>query len=272
MTTTISAVIFSRNRAMQLNATLESFEHCCYAKGDVNFRKSVLYRADTEQHARQYDELRNEFKSWNFIKESNFKKDLLAVVTKSDMTIYVVDDCVFVRQFDLGPAVQQLLTNDELLGVSLRLGRNVDYCYPTDSPQKVPEFTRQVIGGYWSFFWPNGQGDWGYPAEVSSSLYRTHDIPLEKINFTNPNTLEAALQGVTWTSPELLCFDTSVATCIPTNVVQSVYKNRSIKGGKTADELANEFDEGYRIDLASFAGKVPNACHMDWPLTLRKSP
>ena len=95
---------------------------------------------------------------------------------------------------------------------------------------------------------------------------------LEKINFTNPNTLEAALQGVTWTSPELLCFDTSVATCIPTNVVQSVYKNRSIKGGKTADELANEFDEGYRIDLASFAGKVPNACHMDWPLTLRKSP
>jgi glycosyltransferase involved in cell wall biosynthesis len=69
----------------------------------------------------------------------------------------------------------------------------------------------------------------------------------------------------------LLCFERSVAFCIPANLVQTVAKNRS---GARADEspvaLAAAFERGCRIDVSSYEDFPNTACHQDVPLRLRE--
>ena len=272
MTAIVSAVIFSRDRAMQLDATINSWEKCVFARGDYVWKKTVIYKDTTERHRNQYRQLMSEYPSWNFFHEGIFTEDLRNAFSGSTFWFPMVDDCVFLAQVDIGPALQQLTLNGRLMGLSLRLGRNTVHCYPTDKPQRVPDFSSQLIGGMWTYGWGGQDGDFGYPMEVSSSVYRTSDVhdAIYGGGYSQPNELESSLyQGTVKTRPEMLCFDRSVATCVPTNIVnERCPNNRAIAGGKTAEELADEFDRGYRIDCSSFYGRISNACHMDWPLQL----
>ncbi len=70
----IQTLIFSRDRAMQLDAALRSFFlHCQDAElADLN----VLYRASTPQSASQYEILKTEYAQVHFIEEKDFRKDL----------------------------------------------------------------------------------------------------------------------------------------------------------------------------------------------------
>jgi len=70
----IETIIFSRDRAMQLDATLRSFFlHCQDAElAGLN----VLYRASTPKSASQYEILKTEYVQVHFIKEEDFRKDL----------------------------------------------------------------------------------------------------------------------------------------------------------------------------------------------------
>jgi hypothetical protein len=71
----IKAVTFSRDRAMQLEAALNSFYlHCC----DVESTQlSVLFLATSEVHTRQYDTLIKAYPRVTFLRQTNFRRDLL---------------------------------------------------------------------------------------------------------------------------------------------------------------------------------------------------
>jgi hypothetical protein len=277
--TLISVVIFSRDRAMQLDACIRTFAACAYARPtsdhEILFKKSVLYAVSNEQHFHQYVQLQREHSSWNFVHESvdtSFRKNLLKIVGGSDCVMFVVDDTIFVKPFNLEPPVSHMLADDNVCGVSLRLGRNTDYCYPLDRPQAIPEFKSQNMRGYWSYEFRDSEGDFSYPVEVSSSVYRTRhlSVPLRALHYTQPNELESAISRVTNGRTDMICYDQSVATSVPANRVQSIAPNRKMDTGRTAADLANDFDWGYRIDIDEFAGKLPNACHCEWDLTLMK--
>ena len=267
MQNSIAGLIFSRDRAMQLRAAIESLLLHCGDHGRI--RLFVLYKVSNERHRRQYDKLRARFCDISFVEERDFKEQVLSIISGFEYVLFLVDDNLFVGDFFFGDAVKALRSNGDALGFSLRLGPNTTYCYAHDIEQNVPAF-RQIDGRVLKYDWTWAEYDFGYPLELSSSIYRTAEIVplLRKVEFSNPNTLEAAMaanaQLYRKARNSLLCFDRSVAFCAPVNMVQTVWKNRA--GGNldySIEQLAQMFEQGCRIDVERYSGFVPNSCHQE---------
>ncbi|MFZ3138518.1 MAG: putative sugar O-methyltransferase, partial [Thermodesulfovibrionales bacterium] len=263
-----TALIFSKDREMQLDATLRSFLlHC---KGANKIEIKVLFSTSSPLHEEQYQTLRSEHTSVEFIKESNFKNDLLSIISSCDFVLFLVDDNIFVRDFSFIKIIERLGRNPDAVGFSLRLGKNTTYFYMLDKVQNLPDFT-PINSHHLKFNWTISEYDFGYPLEVSSSVYRTQDILpfLEKLSFNNPNTLEEQMAEhksfFNKSKPFLLCNEQSVTFCAPLNKVQTVLPdNRSGKQAEYSSEnLAGLFEKGYRIDVAFYNGLVPKACHQE---------
>ncbi|MFZ5906223.1 MAG: glycosyltransferase [Nitrospirota bacterium] len=268
-------LIFSKDRALQLDATLRSYLlHCRDAK---SFQLQVLYTTSSPVHEEQYETLKREYHAHDFIRfhrERDFRSDLFALLAPCDYVLFLVDDTIFVRAFGLAGIIGNLANNEDAIGISLRLGRNTTYCYTLDKTQNLPEF-RPAGGPVLKYAWTAAEYDFGYPLELSSSVYRTEDmLPyLAGLQFQNPNTLEGAMSVhkniFRQEKPFLLCFDRSVAFSAPLNMVQTMWKNRT--GGKSeqsADSLAELFAQGRRIDVHAYSGFSPQACHQEVELTL----
>ncbi len=252
---------------MQLRATIDSFRLHCNDLDQV--RLVVLYKAGTPFYQRQYDRLAQEFQNITFIREEKFKPQLLDIVTDSDAILFLVDDNIFVRHFTISEICTALDLHPQAVGFSLRLGKNTTYCYAKNIPQKLPVF-RTIGNGGLIFDWTSEQCDFGYPLEVSSSIYRKDDIIelLLKVPFTNPNTLEDALASnahlYRQLRSRLLCFEKSVTFCAPVNMVQNVWQNRAGKNiNYSAEQLAEKFEHGYIVDIKRYNGFVPQACHQE---------
>lgn len=278
---------------MQLHATLGSFASCCADAGDLDV--AVIYKASCPEYADAYNLLRDEMASRlkiEWIEETDFKRDLLGFVCGEDrrrwfdrlrrkpqsgadeFLLFMVDDNIFVSDFQLAVVCRTLSDQQDALGFSLRVGRNTTYCYPNRCDQALPAFVR-LPGNILRFAWPKQQGDFGYPLEVSSSVYRARDVEplLKRLPYSNPNRLE---QGLSVSSrlfarskPDLLCFEQSVAFCAPVNKVQSVLDNRAgEKSENSAVQLNRLFLDGVRIDAEALRGFVPTAAHQEINLPL----
>lgn len=307
---TTKAICFSRNRALQLDATLRSFLLHCQDAKDISL--AVLFKADGEPHIRQYRQLQQEdsdYANISFVQQQNFRKDLFRLLLPYHLDpaalrrfwwaaaagprlpslarrwapaslpgeiLFLVDDNLFVRDFFTASAVQSLHAVPDALGFSLRLGKNTTYCYHKDRPQTLPVFS-SLPGEIFKFHWPGADADFGYPLEVSSSIYRLADILpyLARLPFHNPNLLEGRMSAH-WRDfagrfPSLLCFEQSVTFCNPVNKVQNVYDNRSgSQADYSSDNLARRFEQGERIDVQAFNGLIPEACHQEVQFTWKK--
>jgi hypothetical protein len=298
----LAGLIFSRDRALQLDAALRSFLSHCEAGGQLSL--SVLYRTTSPLHARQYAELAEAYHSYTHIQfqeQSHFRQDVLtfladhadlrlgtglyrrlarlhwrlgflgAWLLRFDQPRYVlflVDDTLFVRDFSLADPINALEGYPQALGFSLRLGRNTTCCYTRDCSQSLPEFT-PLSRGVLTYAWQRAELDFAYPLEVSSSIYRIADLLplLNRQRFRNPNQLESRLAenvGRFAGRPFLFCFDQSVAFSNPVNQVVERYQNRAgTVYSYTGQDLAEMFAQGLRVDVAAFSGFVPQGCHQE---------
>jgi hypothetical protein len=313
----ISVLVFSRDRAMQLDAALRSLWLHCADFERVAVR--VLYACSSALHRQQYEELRAEYRSYpnlRFLSQRHFWRDTLdwavqnadfqtkarpgngrgLVVTdnlyrrllhlghrfsfirasllrfsRQSYLLFLVDDNLFVRNFRLADACGALSRSPLALGFSLRLGTNTTYCYPMDQPQKLPPFTAEGPG-ILAFDWTSGELDFGYPLEVSSSIYRIGDLLpfLDGQPFANPNQLETRLAENSHrfrSRPLMLCFVRSVTFSNPVNKVNETYQNRAGEVHTYSSRLlAEKFAAGERIDVAAYSGMTPHACHQEAPL------
>ncbi|MDP4195509.1 MAG: glycosyltransferase [Bacteroidota bacterium] len=259
-------VIFSKNRALQLDALLRSFYLNCL--DPENIELIVIYKAD-DKYINQYKLLEETYQNVVFVKELDFKVQLLEAVLDSKYLMFLVDDNVFIRDFCISQLCDKLEQIPNALGFSLRLGENTIYCYPKNSSQELPKFNR-LDNNVLLFNWTSSQLDFNYPLELSSSLYRTDEvIPIiSKANYKNPNSLEGIFDEVKQyykdQRPMLLCARTSLAFCIPVNKVQREIANRSGNNNYySIDALASIFEDGKRIDVSAMKNFVPNACHQE---------
>lgn len=266
-------IIFSKDRPLQLDGTLRSLYARC--QDSSHFSVKVLYRA-SEDCQPLYDELIRDYPLTKFISEKDFRKDLLDLIDGSENVMFAVDDNLFIRDFTLAEVIKSLQQQKHALGFSLRLGHNTTYCYPLNAAQTLPTFNT-ITGRVMAFDWTKGEGDFNYPMEVSSSVYRTSVLLplLQKIQFKNPNTLEGELAACTTLlteRPQLLCFEQSHAFCNPVNMVQSICKNRT--GGLaeySPEKLAQLFREGKRLNVEAYKNMTPTGCHQDVPLYFNQS-
>jgi hypothetical protein len=187
-------LIFSKDRAMQLDATVKSFfDHC---RDSRNIDMKVIYAASNSAIKEQYQELANIYSEVEFISETNFKQQVLLSIASYDYVLFLVDDNFFVRDFSIENIINSLNSNADALGFSLRLGTNTNYCYPLRTNQQIPIFFN-VIDSYLKYNWTTAQYDFGYPLEVSSSVYRVKELnEVLQNTFTNPNMLEANLNNM----------------------------------------------------------------------------
>jgi hypothetical protein len=298
----LAGLIFSRDRALQLDAALRSFLLHCEDGGRLPL--NVLYRTTSPIHARQYAELAEAYRPHAFIyfqEQAHFRQDALAwLADRADLrwraslyrrfarlhwrlgflaapllrfnqlryVLFLVDDTLFVRDFSLAEALAILDRHPKAIGFSLRLGRNTTYCYTRDRDQALPDFTH-LNDGVLMFDWQRAELDFAYPLEISSSLNRIADLLpyLNRQPFTNPNQLESRLAENARRlahRPYLLCYERSVAFSNPVNQVAERYQNRSgTVYPHTSQELAEVFTRGLRVDVAAYTGFVPQGCHQE---------
>jgi hypothetical protein len=315
----ISGIIFSYNRAMQLDATLRSFYLHCRDASSIHL--TVLFRTDSPRHASQYRTLVKDYPEVFFIPEKNFRNDTIKIITASlsnpfvrlllkgasylfntqhiglpllkpgidrlahklqgrsaivqsqsnnaAYILFLVDDNIFIQDFLLSEATQASEAQPEAIGFSLRLGRNTTYSYTRGRDQSLPAFM-QLNQKVLSFTWPESDGSFGYPLEVSSSIYRASMIcpMIASLRFHQPNKLEGKMANCSRlfreTYPQLLCFETSVTFCNPVNMVQMVNPNRAGQSvAYTVDELAERFERGERINVKALDSFIPKSCHQE---------
>jgi hypothetical protein len=268
-----TTVIFSRNRAMQLDLLLRTLFFCCDDILELS-NINVLYLAEGD-HKESYEILKKDYPQVNFVEEKSFKEDLLSFLPDKTSILFLCDDSVFTEKFSLAQALEDLNSSEDYIGFSLRLGRNTIHCFPYgDVNQNVPEMM-QIRNNVYAYQWKPAELDFGYPAEVSSSLYKLDTILelLNSLEYENPNTLEAAL--VTSTpyfvidKSLLLCFDKSICFSVPSSRVQTYNNNRA--GDINVDDLLKEFMNNKRMDSSIFLHYENHGAHelVDVPLVER---
>lgn len=253
-------IVFSRNRALQLEALLRSLkEHDPQAEDHLE--TVVLHRYDPGPHQNSLEELIEEVggvkhksahekldsdvsgvkfvaedppapdRPWGWDSEhgpgwiyhspfANQVIDLIRQNPRFQYVMFMVDDMVV-----KGPTpwlhVQELLHNNpKVLNVQLRLGTAMTECYPLSRSQKVPELRDFQIWKLWK--WWGADGDWGYPLSVDGAVFRKWDIfnLLQGTEFSNPNSLEANIQR------HIPHFHDTVCACLEVSRVFNIPANR----------------------------------------------
>ncbi len=195
------------------------------------------------------------------------------------MQFLVVDDTIFVEPFSLRAMVSTLVDRATALGFSLRLGETIRYCQTLDIASPAPALTRVDVATeaeeIVSFSWPGLEADWGYPLELSSSLYRRCDLTalIRAIVFDSPTTLEHELSlkapELSRERPMLLCYRKPRAVSLALNRVQRIAPNPT--SGHERHEtsvLLTSYEQGWRVDVPAYDGYTPHACHEEADLLL----
>jgi hypothetical protein len=260
----MNCVVFSRDRAMQLDAFLESVD--LYVAGLFE-TVSVLYKPTSESFEKAYSRLAAERPGVHWVRETSFRENLQALVGKADNTVFHTDDDVYFGtpdRFDL---------RDDEVCFTLRLGLNTTYSYTLDLEERL--IGADVVGNRVVWDWRSqGAGSYSYPLAVNGHVFRTEDVVdwLARASFSNPNDLEAALQLFnTELRPKMASFQHSTVVSIPANIVNETYANRH--GDLFTPEALNDrFLLGERIDLDSMDFSSIAACHQEIPFAFRRGP
>ena len=261
----VVAIFFSKNRAMQAELAIRSFYKYCQ-DDNKRIKTFVLYKTDDDVHQESYDILINEYVDVNFVKETNFKNNLLDIIADNKYVLFCVDDTVWINNFNIDECINLINSVPSTIGMSFRLGQNTTYCYSADIRQDVP-YMFPITEDIAFYPWTEFKYDYNYPIEVSSSLYRTDIIKniLFYSPYINPNTLEWQMYLSSQMMKHyynLICYKTSRAFSIPMNRVQQTNSNRTGDNEEYMPyALAEEFIRGYRFKLME--NFVPNSCHME---------
>ncbi|MDB4575817.1 hypothetical protein N9112_02545 [bacterium] len=266
MNTSLNIVIFSKDRACQLDLLLVSmkkmfaeYRHCTIA---------VLYTTSGKAFEQGYKILKKSHKNIDFINERDFKKDLLLQIQPENYyTVFFVDDIVWKEPFTVNCDELKLLKNDpDILCLSLRLDSNLTYCYAYDTNMKTPAFDHKR-----RWYWRDEDGDFGYPMSLDGHIFRTHEIYplLLNLPYHNPNSLEGTLSIHPLKSKKMICLQKAPIFNIPINKVQKYNTNRH--GDVSAEYLNKMFLSGHRILYKPFIGFRNYACHQEVDVTLKNS-
>lgn len=208
----LNTIIFSRDRACQLDALLRSMP--------AHLHPTVLYMTSNARFEEGYEVLMRE-RSAVFVREVAFRQDLAWLVdSASRYTMFLCDDDVFVR--DMPPFGG--LEPDEVC-FSLRLAPGLTYCFPKQQRQDEPKMKDL------RYEWLTADGDYGYPMSLDGHVFRTSDImaKIKTLEFECPNTFEAALAREALSErispfkkhrPMIRCVERPVVVNIPLNQVQ----------------------------------------------------
>ncbi len=267
----IAAVVFSRDRAAQLDLLLRSLEWNGAGRFDPI---SVVWRATSDDYLRGYDAAAAEHPEAHFLREDGLSYQVRSLVRSAGegaLSFFADDDVVF-RSVDGTPA--DFLEEEEVLCFSLRLGRNTTRCYPLRRDQRFPD-PAVVDAGRVLWRWKGADGDFGYPGSIDGHVFRAADV--ERLvgngNFSGPNWLEASLvrEASALERPLMACYEESRLVSIPANRVNETQANRfGERYPFPTAELNERYLAGARLDLDAIDFATVDAAHVELPLVWRE--
>lgn len=270
----INVVIYSKDRAMQLEACLQTLKK--HFKEYEQAKKTVIYKATSIVHRTAYSMLIEGFQNEpniEFVGQNHFKNDTVAAIHHANpYTMFVMDDILFKDDFSLSDAPFTVM-GPQTLAVSLRLHKGISYCYATDKSSELPQFVRDVPGQLCVWNYIGKDGDWGYGYSLDANVFLTnHILPaVSLVEYHTPNQLEAMLNIPRPVGPQYMsCYpDGGKLVNYPANRVQTDYPNR-FEQDWDQDTLADMFMDGKRIDITDVPNVTNNAVH--YPVDLKFKP
>lgn len=265
-------IIFSKNRASQLNLLLDSLKENANNLFD---KITVLYKSDFD-YSIGYQKLKNEHQDVVFVQEINFRRDFINLIDDDiESTTFMVDDAILFGKIQnnkieiLKPVVEDYFI------FSLRLGSNCVYSHPANLYYKLGE--HEINGDYLIFDYTKQQaGDFRYPLSTDGHIYNTTLIKdlLIEIDFNNPNTLEANLQMFVFNNSipkNMVCFKQSKLVSVPVNLVNNSFINRHGLEFKISEkELNDKYLVGEKIDLNAINFSGINGPHKELKYEFKK--
>lgn len=247
-------IIFSKDRAMQLDALLRSFDQ--YAP-EVFRRVFVLYCSSTPEFAAGYEMLFAEYPSEcvdvRGVKETSFRHNLLALLSyaknwEPDYLSFFSDDAILFRP------VANIVVPSGALCYSLRLGKNITYSYNADRTQQEGEC---------DFAWKFSNDGHFYSYE--GMVVRIH----QTAEIVSPGAIEDELNARYGSRSGYVAYgERSSLVCIQHNRVTTMAANRN--AGGSAEELNRRFLAGERIDFMAMDFSGVNSPHMELPFVFKR--
>ena len=256
-------ILFSKDRAMQLHASLNSYYDNVINPVPIH----LIYTCSSVSHFKSYQEIKNLFsgKEINFIKENNFREDVLNIIRNmiSSKLFFLCDDGLFKEKFDM----KDFTKFNPLIAV-FSLWKGLDTTQRgTFQFQELPQFIEDIIvdENKKCWIWGNciNSPDWSYPLSVGGSLFSTKEMELllNMIDFKAPNSLEGNLHKEYFDLFKKrygICYNKSVLGHNPCNEVNSETINTINDSGYTAEFLLKKWEAGFRIKYEDLYGKSYN--------------
>lgn len=272
----ISALIFSKDRAAQLDLLLRSI----YQNGRGMFVPTVLYTTSTPKFQRGYDLLIGRCGlEVGFLREVDFYSDLLDLSSQNfaDFLVCFTDDGVLYRRLPVSEAdiLQQI--SDDTVCFSLRIGKNTTLERYWEG-KEVPTFNYSEFADFikWNQRDYPGHTHFGYPFSLDGHIFRREEFLgyLQRLGrFYGPNDLEAALATFRQECrANVVAFKESCLVVNPINRVQDVCKN--VNGwffGVTAEELNERYLAGEHIDLDQIDFSNVVGTHQEFRLPFKRA-
>jgi hypothetical protein len=242
----ITLIIFSKNRAMQLDALLRSIKQNC----DIFSEIIVQYDRDP-QHQLSYHRIAQQYQmdeTISFIRERHFSdvKTLVSTVDTPYICFMVDDDIIYRDVYENGVYPKSLPfwvhNPSEFSCFSLRLGDNIK---------------RRL--------------HFEYPLSVDGHIFHTNRIQIivEQIDptaLTNPNRLETIMQGnFAKELPRVIMrYEQSFLVGVPVNMVSNTSKCAyGTHHPYSTEGLLSNYLLGYRIDLDALDFGIPDDVHKE---------
>lgn len=244
----VPAIVFSRDRACQLDALLDSLR--VYAPSTFAPVR-VLYTSSDADFENGYARCAELHPEVIFVREANFREDTLLLIPTDGSFCFLVDDDIAYRPIPADD-VEAAMRDELVVACSLRLGINSTYCYPLDQLQPMPPVEERE--GHIVWRWLEAPLDYGYPLSLDGHVLRAVDVRriLDGRDFANPNQLEDVLArhaSALAHRPLLASLPLSALVGIPANRVNVTHPNRF--AGLTfahVRALNDRFLAGERID------------------------
>lgn len=246
----VKLIVFSKDRALQLEALLRSIELNCKLFNSI----TVIVKWSSDDYYKAYENLSNEYSGVDFVMQNDLKTDVLGAMW-DEFTCFMVDDMICYNPVSRPPTFNGFKNSIWCL----RLG------------EETKGFTRRQ----WA--WKDYQKTksyFDYPCSLDGNIYPTEIIKplIEEGNFVNPNKLEVVLWSKRDRLPEIMnCWGEAKVVSLPLNRVSDT---ATASFGQTynysAEYLNNRYLGGEIIDFENMTFENIKVPHKEIELKFKR--
>jgi hypothetical protein len=254
----IQAVIFSKDRACQLDLLIRSIRKFWIGYNDCNI--TVIYKYSNDDFKKGYELLKAKHSEFKFREETAILKDIqMSFDTVTPYSMFLVDDDIFVRVFNIHDkdiVWHTFTVHNGFVCLSLRLGANIHRNYEKGAIKQPMDFLNDFP---YVWKWRQSESDFGYPGSVDGHIFRTPLLLSMLDSVDHCCNIEPTLMRHMPQNEYMICYNKSVIVNIPNNMVQKLHKNQHMNGN--INDLNNKILEGKTIKLDPFINIDNDSCH-----------